>query len=420
MIDLRTLALSEKQIDYILDSDAFVSLADGSVRSGKTVSGLIRYAMHLVDPRTPRSGLAVVSGKTFDTVKRNVFGVLQDAEVFGPLARATSYTRGAPTGTILGVPVEVITFNDERSENRLRGMTCRTGYVDEWSLMPKTFHEQLLGRCSVDGAQVFGNTNPDNPRHWLGKELERAKPGGDLAGDWRVWKFLMDDNPGLSEEVKARYKRQYKGLYYRRNILGEWCMAEGTIYEVWDEKRHVVKELPRITRWLAVGIDYGTVNPLAALLLGLGEDGRLYLTNEWRWDSKARQRSLTDAEYSARIREWLERLKVTPEWIVVDPSAASLGAQLFADGLLPVKGDNSVGDGIRTVASLLAEDKLKVHESCEGLIQEVPGYVWDDKAALLGEDKPVKLDDHSLDAARYVIMTTRRVWEPLIGRMGQG
>ncbi|MDP9799357.1 PBSX family phage terminase large subunit [Catenuloplanes nepalensis] len=414
MTGLRGLALSEKQIDFALDSDTFVNLAEGAVRSGKTISGLLRWAKYIATD-APKSGDLVVCAKTYDTATRNIFNPLRDSAVFGPLAKATSYTRGAPTAMILGQQVEVITFNDERSEARLRGMTSRGAYVDEWSLMPRTFHEQLLGRHSVDGSQIFGNTNPDNPRHWLKTEgIDQAKPGGRLAGDWKVWHFGLDDNPGLSERVKERYRRQYTGLYYRRNILGEWCVAEGTVYESWDPARHVVKELPGITRWISLGVDYGTVNPFAGLLLGVGTDGKLYLAREWRWDSKKEQRSLTDAEYSARLRGWLNQLQVQPDWVCVDPSAASFKTQLFNDGLMPIAADNAVADGIRLVASLLAEGLLFVHESCAGWIEEIPGYVWDEKAALLGEDKPVKAGDHSLDAGRYAIKTPEVLWRPLV------
>jgi PBSX family phage terminase large subunit len=413
VIDLRSLPLSEKQIDYFVDSDAFVNLAEGSIRAGKTISGLLRWLTYIAQD-APKTGDLVVCAKTFDTAVRNIFNPLRDPSIFGNLAKATTYTRGAPTATILGESVNVITFNDERAEARLRGGTFRGTYVDEWSLMPRTFHEQLLGRHSVDGSQIFGNTNPDNPRHWLKEYIDRARPGGDLSSDWKVWHFTLDDNPGLSEAKKAQYRRQYKGLYYRRNILGEWCVAEGTVYEGWDPAKHVVKTLPGITRWISLGVDYGTVNPFAGLLLGVGVDGKLYLAREWRWDSKKQQRSLTDAEYSARLRAWLDKLGIRPDWICVDPSAASFSTQLFRDGMLPTNADNDVLDGIRLVASLLAEGLLFVHESCEGWIEEIPGYVWDEKAALLGEDKPVKAGDHSLDAGRYAIKTPEVLWRPLL------
>jgi PBSX family phage terminase large subunit len=414
-IDLRQLPLSEKQIEYVCESNLFVNLAEGAIRSGKTASGLLRWLMYLADPKLPRAGDLLVTAKTYDTAVRNIFNPLRDPALFGPYAKLTSYTRGAPTAMILGHNVEVITFNDERSENRLRGMTARGSYVDEWSLMPRSFHEQLLGRHSVDGSQIFGNTNPDNPRHWLMTEgIERARPGGPLADDWYVLKFLLDDNPVLSQKVKDRYRRQYTGLYYRRNILGEWCVAEGTVYDMWDPAKHVVKTLPGIVRWISLGVDYGTTAPFAGLLLGVGADGLLYLAREWRWDSKKQQRSLTDAEYSARLRGWLDNLGIRPDWVCVDPSAASFSTQLFRDGLLPTAADNAVLDGVRLIASLLSEGLLRVHESCEGWIEEVGGYVWDEKAALLGEDKPLKLNDHSMDAGRYAVKTPEVLWRPLV------
>jgi PBSX family phage terminase large subunit len=409
MIDVRRLPISYRQLDYVVNSNAFVNLSEGSVRSGKTASGLLRWLQHV--NKAPKKGDLVVCAKTYDTAVRNIFNPLRESAVFSRFSKSVSYTRGAPTAQILGREIEVVTFNDERAEGRLRGMTCAGAYVDEWSLMPESFNEQLLSRCSVDGAQIFGNTNPDNPRHWLKKNhIDEARPGGRLDGDWKIWKFLLDDNPSLSEKVKARYKRQFTGLWYKRMIEGLWVVAEGTIYEAWDPARHVVKTLPQIVRWISLGIDYGTTNPFAALLLGLGADGRLYLTNEWRWDSRKRQRSLTDAEYSTQVRAWLAGLDITPEWTVVDPSAASFIQQLFHDGLTPYGADNDVIDGIRLVASLLAAGLLLVHESCEGWIEEIPGYVWDPKKAEKGEDKPIKLGDHSLDAGRYAIKTTQAMW----------
>jgi PBSX family phage terminase large subunit len=295
-------------------------------------------------------------------------------------------------------------------------MTCAGGYVDEWSLMPESFHEQLLGRCSLDGAQLFGNTNPDNPRHWLKKNyLDELGEGQRHHGDWKRWKFLIDDNPSLSEKVKARYRRQYKGLWYRRMILGEWCLAEGAVYEVFDYERHVVEDLPDIAEYVAIGVDYGTTNPFAALVLAIGLDGCLYFTNEWRWDSKKRQRSLTDGEYSAYLRQWVSDLGIQPKWWVVDRSAKSFKTQLFRDGVLPTSSLPDVMDGIRLLATLMAEGRIKFHASCVGFLNEVVGYSWDEKKVIdRGEDVPIKLDDHSLDAARYAVHTTQQLWRPYV------
>lgn len=405
--------LSHKQLDYVCNSDAFVNLADGAVRGGKSMSGLLRWLIFIAN--APRKGDLIVTAKTFDTAVRNVFNPLREHAVFGDFANSVSYTRGAPTATILGRTIEVITFNDERSEGRLRGMTAAGAYVDEWSLMPESFHQQLMARHSVDGAQLFGNTNPDNPLHWLKKEIDASKAGGRLDGDWKVWKFFLEDNPTLSEATRDRYRRMYTGLWYRRMILGEWCLAEGAIYESWDPDKHIVKKLPTIVRWISLGVDYGTTNPFVGLVLGVGADGNLYLTREWRWDSKLRQRQLTDADYSLRLLNWArEGEGGIPEWVCVDPSAASFRRQLQVDGLISHPADNNVLDGIRMVASLLAQGVLYVHESCEGWIEEVVGYTWDPDKALEGLDEPLKVNDHSMDAGRYAIKTPEIIWRGML------
>ncbi len=414
--------LSPAQERSIAQATARINIWSGSVRSGKTVGSLLRWLTYVA--RAPRGGALVIIGKTYDTVARNVFGPLSDPALFGPAVPLVKWTRGAPTGTILGRPVEIITANDVRAEGRIRGLTCAGAYVDEATLIPSNFWKQLLARLSVPGAKLFATTNPDNPGHWLRKDfILRA---GEL--DLRHWHFTLDDNPALDPAYVDALKAEYVGLWYKRFILGQWVQAEGAIYDMWDPDRHVVDTLPRIERWLSLGVDYGTRNPFAALLLGLGRDPddgryRLYLTHEWRHDSRLARRTLTDPEYSARLRQWLAGIKppreavegVRPEWIHVDPSAASFSTQLYHDGMTNVAhAVNDVVPGIRTVSGVIARDRLRVHRSCQGWHDEVGGYAWDDTAAEKGEDKPIKADDHDLDAGRYAIHSTEWAWRPYL------
>lgn len=410
--------LSPAQIRSIAQSSARLNVWHGSIRSGKTIASLLRWLIYVA--AAPRGGELVIVGKTRETIERNVLGPLQDPVLFGALSRLIVHTRGSNTAIILGRVVHLIGANDAKSEGKLRGMTCAGAYVDEATLLPKGFFQQLLGRLSVPGAQLFATTNPDNPGHWFKREfLDRSAHLG-----LRAWHFTLADNPALDPAFVASISREYVGLWYRRFILGEWVVAEGAVYDMWDPDRHVVTELPHIERWLSTGVDYGTVNPFAALMLGLGEDGRLYVTSEWRYDSRASRRQLTDEAYSRSLRGWWARtprpqeiaaVGVTPEWVHVDPSAASFMTQLWADGVPNVVGAaNEVVDGIRTVSTLLATGRLRVHSSCEGLIGEVGGYSWDEKAAERGDDKPIKVDDHSCDALRYGVHSTQWIWQGLL------
>ena len=412
-----TSVLSRKQVLSIAESrSARLSIWAGAVRSGKTIASLLAFLIAVAE--APDHGLVIIAGKTLQTIERNVLEPLQDPSLFGPLAVQTNHTRGSNVAVVLGRTVHLIGANDVKAEGKLRGLTACLAYVDEATLVPQGFWTQMLARLSVPGARLLATTNPDGPAHWLRQDYLLRAPELNLAS----WHFTLDDNPALDPAYIASLKAEFVGLWYRRMILGEWCLAEGAIYDMWDSTRHVVDVLPPIERWISLGVDYGTVNPFAALMLGLGTDRRLYLAHEWWWSSKAQHRQLTDVEYSAKLRDWLGGLPypgtdlvgIRPQFVVVDPSAASFLAQLHQDGLSPVLGNNDVLDGIRSVASLLGRGRLLVHRSCRNLINEIPGYSWDPDKAAKGEDAPIKADDHAMDAARYGIYTTRAIWTPAL------
>ncbi|MEV0410303.1 PBSX family phage terminase large subunit [Streptomyces sp. NPDC050448] len=406
---MTTLApLSPKQVASIRGATRRINIWHGSVRSGKTIASLVCFLLMI--RRAPASGLIVICGRSLQTIERNCLDVLADPTLFGDVAAEVHHTRGATTAVILGRVVHLVGASDARAEGRLRGMTASLAYCDEVTLLPAAFFRQLLARLSAPGAKLIGTTNPDSPRHWLRTDyLDRA---GDL--DLAAFHFRLADNPSLSEAYVAALAAEFTGLWRRRMILGEWVVAEGAIYDAYDEQQHVVDELPPMRRYW-VGIDYGTANPFASLLLGLGDDDRLYVVNEWRHDSRAAHRQMTDAQYSRAVRDWLAELDVVPEWTFIDPSAASYSNQLWADGHPGVtRAVNDVIDGIRSVSNALDAGLLRIHRSCEGLLGELPNYVWSEEAAARGEDKPVKKDDHSVDALRYVIHSTAHEWRPLL------
>jgi PBSX family phage terminase large subunit len=407
------LPLSPKQVASMRSACRRVNIWHGSIRSGKTIASLMRWLMFVTV--APRGGALVVVGRTRDSIARNVFGPLTDPDLFGPIANHVHYTSGAPTASVLGRTVYVLGASDIKAEKVLRGLTVAGAYVDEVTVIPEGFFTQLLGRMSVAGAQLFGTTNPDNPAHWLKRRfLDRAAALG-----WAVTHFVLADNPALSRAYVASVSAEFTGLWYRRFILGEWVAAEGAVYDMWDATTMVVpwQALPPMARILGIGLDYGTTNPTAALTLGMTESGVLYLLDEWRHDPARTSVRLSDTQLSAGFRGFAQQ-RHTPQPVeprlertYVDPAAASLKVQLYADqfeGL--VDADNNVAYGIRTVASLLTTGRLFVSDRCPGFIEEVTGYCWDDGATARGQDAPVKVADHSLDAGRYVIASTEPIW----------
>lgn len=422
-----TQAVSPKQLRFLRGSDARVNVLEGAIRSGKTIIALLRWLMFIA--KAPRGGELLMIGRTRDSVWRNMVAPLQNPALFGDLALHTVGNYGAPTVRILGRVVHIMGASDAKAERVLRGLTVAGALVDEGTVIPEEFFTQLLGRMSVPGAQLFLTTNPDNPAHWLkSKFLDRIGATKDPLEDWTRWSFTLDDNPSLESKYVAAIKSEFTGLWYRRFILGEWVAAEGAVFPMWDPDRHVVPwgDLPHMSRLLSVGLDYGTNNPTAALILGLSreldekgnlEAQRLYLIDEW---GTLKGHGLDDVELSRRFRGWLEerhlpRQSLEPEWTIVDPSAASFKVRLHMDGINNlVNADNDVEYGLKLMAGLLANGNLLVSDRCAGFIQEISGYSWDEKKALEGKDVPVKVADHYMDAARYDITTTENQWADLL------
>ena len=417
--------LAPKQLQSLAEATGTVNLWHGSVRSGKTIASLVRWLLFVES--APLLGELVMTGRTRDTVWRNAILPMQDKAVVGErFAEAVVGNFGAATVRIFGRRVHVLGASDSSSELAIRGMTVAGVYADEVTTMVQLFFQQLLTRMSVDGAKLFGTTNPDNPQHWLKESfLDRvAEPvtaeDRTLAETWRVWHFTLDDNPALPAAYVAQLRAQFPtGLFHRRYIRGEWVQAEGAVYGMWDEARHIVKpgEIPPMERVLALGVDHGTTNQTAGILLGLAGN-TLWVLDEWAPKITAGH-SLTDAEQSLSLRGWLPSRPVEawrePEWVYVDPAAASFRLQLYRDGVSnSAPGWNQVLDGIRSVQSLLAMDRLKVSSACVNLIREFPGYVWDEKAAKRGEDAPKKKDDHFVDALRYAVHSSSPLWQPHI------
>lgn len=411
--------LSPKQSRSVVacvDGPELITLLTGAVSGGKTFSTLL--ALFAKIPNAPTNALVVFVGRSLLTLERNILDPMRSVEMFGDLARQVHYTSGASTAVIMGRTIHLIGANNALAEGRIRGATIGLAYVDEATLIPQSFWMMLMSRLRVPKAKCIATTNPDSPAHWLRKDfILRASEVG-----MRVIQFLLEDNPYLTDEYVRRLKAQYVGLWFRRYIRGEWCMAEGAIFDMYDPDRHVITgALPAMASYPGVGVDYGTTNAFSAHLLGVqpanreaGTRARLVLAREFRHDSRIERTQLTDADYSTRLRAWIAQ-GPAPRWVAVDPSAASFKLQLFRDGVSNVmSANNAVIDSIRMVASLLAADQLVIHESCTGLLDELPGFSWDPVKSAKGEDAPIKVDDHGIDSARYSIFTTENLWRPYI------
>lgn len=393
MANDQSFPLSPKQIIALKESTARLNILEGSVRAGKSHIGLIRFLKEIKDGP---EGEYIIIGKSERTVLRNVIDPLQ--RLTGNVIR---YNRGLGEFTLFGRKVYVVGANDERAEGKIRGGTFAGALVDEISIIPQSVFKMLLSRLSVNGAKLFGTTNPDSPYHWLKTDII----DNDTITDKRIFQFRLEDNPSLSVDFVNNLKKEYKGLWYKRFIEGNWVLAEGAIYDFFDEEYHCVKSPPTYAKYYVMGIDYGTTNPFAAVLIGFNDDHHpsIWIEKEYYWDSKAKGYQKTDSEYVIDIKKAFEGYPIS--LIYLDPSAASFEVELKRNKMPVVQAKNEVIDGIRFVGSLFTNGDLVIVESCKQLVREIEGYVWDVKSARDGVDRPLKQRDHLCDATRYALYT---------------
>lgn len=378
-------------------------IADGAIRSGKTVCMSLSFVFWAMS--TFNSQNFAMCGKTIGSFRRNVLFWLK------LMLRSRGYrvqdhradnlveiSRGQVTNYFY-----IFGGKDERSQDLIQGITLAGVFFDEVALMPESFVNQATGRCSVDGSKYWFNCNPDGPYHWFKLNwLDKAAEKRLL-----VLHFTMEDNLSLSERIKERYRSMYTGVFFKRYILGLWAMAEGIIYDMFSEERHVKAILEYA--WLLVdggryvSIDYGTQNATVFLLWNKGSDGKWYCIREYYYSGRDKGAQKTDAEYADDLNKWLGSTMIKA--VIVDPSAASFIAELSKRGYTVIKAENDVEDGIRLTATLLNTEKIVFGQSCKNTIQEFSSYIWDPKAAERGEDKPVKQHDHAMDAVRYFCYT---------------
>lgn len=394
-------------------------IADGAIRSGKTVSMSLSYTMWSMANYDGQN--FIMAGKTISSFKRNVLQNLKLMltsrgyhwiyHISGDFPNMLEVSRNGRTNYFY-----IFGGKDEGSQDLVQGITAAGAFFDEVALMPESFVNQATARCSVEGATWWFNCNPAGPMHWF--KLEWI--------DKRIKKrllylhFTMDDNLSLSEKVKEKYRAMYAGVFYLRYIKGLWAVAEGLIYTMLtDDNLYTDQERPvalKNTSMKAITVDYGTTNP--CVFLEVWDDGQtIWIDQEYRWDSRSEEarRSAnpqrTDAQYADDMTEFMGMEPQNQCMVVVDPSAASFITELRSRGLYVKPANNEVADGIRVVGSLLAKRNIRINkDNCKGLISEMQSYVWDDKAAERGEEKPVKQKDHGPDALRYYCYTVLPKW----------
>lgn len=388
------LTLSDKQKLTLSDSDARINIWEGAVRSGKSFSSLLRFLRFI--QHAPDGNLIAV-GRTATTIKYNIVEPILDL-----VGGDAKYYIGKRELMLWGRQINLVGAADERAERIIRGSTYSGAYIDEATLIPESFWVMLLSRLSKKGAKLFATTNPDCPFHWLKKGYIDRKEELDL----KLWKFKLDDNPSLTEEFKNSLKKEYQGLWYARYIEGLWCLAEGTVYDFFDETIHCVDDIYNAANYYIVGVDYGTTNPTAFTLIGYNPTiyPNMWVEQEYYYDSAKHQRQKTDTEFAVDLKKFIGDRNI--KGVYIDPSAESFKVECRRQQIRHIlDAKNDVLDGIRFVSGLLTNGTIKIVKRCQNLIKEFQSYIWDSKGINVGVDKPLKANDHCLDSLRYALFS---------------
>ena len=381
-------------------------ICDGAVRSGKTISlitGFMMWSMETYNDRT--FGLC---GKTVKSFERNVLQPMK--QIVESLGYALAERKTDHAVILLSPSGRRNTYyifggNDERSQDLIQGITLAGVYLDEVALMPESFVNQALARLSVTGAKVWMNCNPENPSHFVKREfIDNYQRRSFLHIH-----FVLDDNLSLSEERRRFYMAQWTGVFFRRYILGEWCLASGLVFSSFIRERMVFSgEIDRklyADYWISG--DYGTMNPTAVLLIGYNRLLRTFdIIDEYYYDGRASMHQKTDDEYVRDIAAFSQQYRVHAAFF--DPSAASLIAALRKAHIFQrlVQADNDVLPGIRFTSMLFSMGRIRVAERCRNTIRELESYAWDEEKSIeRGEDIVLKENDHTCDALRYFCYT---------------
>lgn len=377
--------------------DREILICDGSIRSGKTLFMTVGFVMWSM---TQFNGqIFGICGKTIESLRRNVIMNMRNWLPYDIQIVEKRYENKLIISDGAGRENTYFLFGgrDESSYALIQGITLAGILMDEVVLMPKSFVEQAMARCSVSGSKIWFNCNPAGPEHWFYKEIIlRAKEMNALHIH-----FTMDDNNALDPSIKARYERSYTGVFYDRYIRGLWVIAEGLVYPMFGEG-NITEKVPENGEYY-ISCDYGTLNPFSAGLWCVSGAGA-YRIREYYYDGRSKKRQKTDEEYYSDLEKLAGNLKI--EQIVVDPSAASFIETIRRHGRFTVrKANNDVVNGIITTSRYIKNGYIQIHKDCEDAIREFKLYRWDEKS---GVDRPIKENDHAMDDIRYMAHTILR------------
>ena len=387
------LRLTDKQKEFWKNATHRWNIKEGATRSGKTYLDYFLIPKRILNCKG--EGLIVLLGNTKGTLSRNILEPMQS--IWGD--RLVGNIGSDNTVMLFGKKCHALGADRVTQVSKLQGAGIEYCYGDEITTWNEDVFSMLKSRLDKPNSIFDGTCNPDSPNHWFLKFLE---------SDADIFRqhYTIYDNPMLPESFVKNLECEYRGtVYFERFILGKWALAEGLIYPMFSETRHISSDMPNGGDYY-ISIDYGTLNP-CSMGLWCVNGKNAFRIREFYHDGRKSGRQMTDEEYYKELVKLADDLPIC--YVIIDPSAASFIETVRRHGRFTVKrARNDVLDGIRFTAGLLSEDKIKIHPVCKSTIAEFTSYRWDDES---DTDRPIKQNDHAMDDLRYFCYTIlKRIW----------
>lgn len=404
-------------INYLQHSNAFINIATGSVRSGKTISTCFRFLQSIGNSENTTH---MICGKSWTSVKRNVISPLM--EIMDTFNIQYTFKRADQELIIDDNNVYVMGLNNESSTDVIAGLTLSKVFLDEASRVPQSAFEMLVSRLSMEDSQLFVTTNPDSPYHWL---FTNYLNNTELLEEGVVkhFKFLLDNNPSLPESYIRQIKlaNKHSDVFYKRNILGEWVVAEGRIFDTFNEDKHVipVSKVPSRIDKLTIGTDYGLSAPTCFCLCATQNHptGNIhYILGLDYHDPTRTQRQKSDREKAKDLERLCERYNVKSyrkRVCYIPHDAGSLREEINKYSKAPLKARTYTPNTLECIyelQNLFDKDKIFIVDNRENaqLIKDLNNYSWDKKKQEKGIDYPLEINDHSIDAFRLSVLADNK------------
>lgn len=389
--------------------DKKIVIADGAVRSGKTIAmicGFLLWSLHSFDGEA-----FILAGKTIGALKKNV--VKPTLQILTAWGLPYHYVSSGDEARIevKGNVYYMYDAHNERSQDRLQGLTAAGALLDEVALMPRSFVDQAMARCSLKGSRLWFNCNPESPSHFVKTEYI------DCAKEKKIYHlhFTMQDNLTLDSEIRAWYETAFTGVFYRRFILGQWAVTDGLVYPQFANapQSFTVTELPPI-QYAVIGVDFGgTGSAHSFTLTGFTPRfEKMVLLSEYYHNNKKNgvlSPEQVETEFVAFVKRAKERFRVyeaycdsAEQTLIQGLKVAAIRAGLAIDICNAIKGP--INDRIAFTNSMISQGRFFVHSSCRHAIEALRDAVYDSKIPM--ED--VRLDDgttniDSLDSMEYSV-----------------